>query len=315
MNIHITGINGYIGQELAKKLTQLDYNVTGSDLDIYYKSRIYLTKDIVSYPSSQTSIDVVVHLAATRSAPWSMQHPTETIYNNITSTQEAIKLAKQHNAKLIAIGSMGQNGYEVDGIITENSSMPLSHMSYYHMSKSIASTFLQKASKDIDVIELIQGTVWGVSSIFDYDVDFGTVVNRFMLQSVLDIPLTVYGTGNQKRTFIHISDSINYIKKAIEKSSIGYKAFNQFSDVLTINDISKLISNKKINLSNVRKEKDNINYIPCNATIQQNLGLPLVSLHNKIDVQREIQKLSEIVKNKKISIKELTKEPYKWKKI
>ena len=39
---------------------------------------------------------------------------------------------------------------------------------------------------------------------FDYDGDYGTVLNRFLMQAALGIPLTVYGTGGQTRGFIHI---------------------------------------------------------------------------------------------------------------
>ena len=50
---------------------------------------------------------------------------------------------------------------------------------------------------------------------FHYDEVFGTIINRFCAQSVANFPLTVYGTGNQKRGYINIIDTINCINLAI----------------------------------------------------------------------------------------------------
>jgi UDP-sulfoquinovose synthase len=51
---------------------------------------------------------------------------------------------------------------------------------------------------------------------FDYDGDYGTVLNRFLMQAALDIPLTVYGTGGQTRALIHITDTARCIQLAVE---------------------------------------------------------------------------------------------------
>ena len=45
---------------------------------------------------------------------------------------------------------------------------------------------------------------------FDYDGDYGTVLNRFLMQSSMGVPLTVYGTGGQTRGFIHIKDTCRF---------------------------------------------------------------------------------------------------------
>lgn len=72
-----------------------------------------------------------------------------------------------------------------------------------------------------------QGIVWGTNTPqtikderlinrFDYDGDYGTVLNRFLMQAALDIPLTVYGTGGQTRALIHITDTARCIQLAVE---------------------------------------------------------------------------------------------------
>ena len=42
---------------------------------------------------------------------------------------------------------------------------------------------------------------------FDYDGDYGTVLNRFLMQAAIGYPLTVHGTGGQTRAFINIQDT------------------------------------------------------------------------------------------------------------
>ena len=77
------------------------------------------------------------------------------------------------------------------------------------------------------VTDLHQGIVWGTQTEetrlderlinrFDYDGDYGTVLNRFLMQAAIGYPLTVHGTGGQTRAFIHIQDTVRCIELAIE---------------------------------------------------------------------------------------------------
>ena len=77
------------------------------------------------------------------------------------------------------------------------------------------------------VTDLHQGIVWGTQTAetrlddrlinrFDYDGDYGTVLNRFLMQAAVGYPLTVHGTGGQTRAFIHIQDTVRCIQLAIE---------------------------------------------------------------------------------------------------
>src|SRR5260370_37466357 len=50
---------------------------------------------------------------------------------------------------------------------------------------------------------------------FDYDGDYGTVLNRFLMQAAIRHPLTVHGSGGQTRAFIHIRDTVRCIEIAI----------------------------------------------------------------------------------------------------
>ena len=59
---------------------------------------------------------------------------------------------------------------------------------------------------------------------FDYDGDYGTVLNRFLMQAAIGYPLTVHGTGGQTRAFIHIQDTVRCIELAIEQPAGARRA-------------------------------------------------------------------------------------------
>jgi len=79
---------------------------------------------------------------------------------------------------------------------------------------------------------------------FDYDGDYGTVLNRFLMQSQVGYPLTVYGTGGQTRAFIHIQNSVECIKLAIENvpTTDRVRIFNQTTECLNVYDLAKKVS-------------------------------------------------------------------------
>jgi len=80
---------------------------------------------------------------------------------------------------------------------------------------------------------------------FDYDGDYGTVLNRFLMQATMGVPLTVYGTGGQTRGFIHISDTARCIEIAINNPpAVGDRVeiFNQIAETRRVRDVAKLVA-------------------------------------------------------------------------
>jgi UDP-sulfoquinovose synthase len=77
------------------------------------------------------------------------------------------------------------------------------------------------------ITDLHQGIVWGAQTEetrkderlinrFDYDGDYGTVLNRFLMQAAVGYPLTVHGSGGQTRAFIHIQDTVRCVELALK---------------------------------------------------------------------------------------------------
>jgi len=108
----------------------------------------------------------------------------------------------------------------------------------------------------IRVTDLHQGIVWGTNTEetslderlinrFDYDGDYGTVLNRFLMQAAIGYPLTVHGTGGQTRAFIHIRDTVRCIEIALRnppEKGERVKIFNQMTETHKVRALAELIS-------------------------------------------------------------------------
>ena len=125
---------------------------------------------------------------------------------------------------------------------------------------------------NLRITDLHQGIVWGTQTPqtalderlinrFDYDGDYGTVLNRFLMQAAIGHPLTVHGTGGQTRAFIHIRDTVRCIQIALENPPAAgdqVKVFNQVTETYRVRELAELISSLTgvdvANLPNPRKE-------------------------------------------------------------
>jgi UDP-sulfoquinovose synthase len=108
----------------------------------------------------------------------------------------------------------------------------------------------------IRVTDLHQGIVWGTQTPqtqlderlinrFDYDGDYGTVLNRFLMQAAIGYPLTVHGTGGQTRAFIHIRDTVRCVELAISnppQSGSKPMIMNQVTESHRVRNLAGLIA-------------------------------------------------------------------------
>ncbi|HDD44590.1 MAG TPA: NAD-dependent epimerase/dehydratase family protein [Candidatus Desulfofervidus auxilii] len=246
--------------------------------------------------------DVIVHLAEQPSAPYSMKGQKEcieTYTNNVIGTLNVIWAIKEMcpDAHLVKLGTMGVYSYELPIDVPEGDleveykgkkvklPYPKLGASWYHRSKSCDSINLEFASQlyGLTVTDCHQGIVYGTridemeDDIFftRYDVDeaFGTVINRFVAQAVVGIPLTLYGKGHQKRGFLPLRDSIQCLRLLIENppKKGEYRVVNQIENHYDLTEIAEKVVKvgKKFGLKvkiqklpNPRAEKDEHYYNP-----------------------------------------------------
>lgn len=248
----------------------------------------------------QSRPEAVIHFGEQRSVPYSMMDPSSglfTVRNNIMATTHLLEalVQTQTDAHVIHLGSIGVYGYETLGYEIPEGYQTVRHVdasgnlgpehetlhqfnpvSKYHLTKALDHLGLAyyAAKHGLRATDLCQGTVWGaeteetrhderLANRFDYDAIYGTVLNRFALQAALGKPISVYGTGEQTRAFIHIEDVLSCIEGALAsppKRRHRVKVVNQIAECMRIKDLANLFgelsSSQIVHMDSPRSEPE-----------------------------------------------------------
>lgn len=225
--------------------------------------------------------EVVVHFAEQRSAPYSMKssgHKRYTVNNNLNATNNVLAAIVESGLDIhvVHLGTMGVYGYGTAGTkipegylrvkveaedgqeIEQEILYPPNPGSIYHMTKTQDQLLFAYYAKndELRITDLHQGIVWGTQTEqtalderlinrFDYDGDYGTVLNRFLMQAAVRYPLTVHGTGGQTRAFIHLQDSVRCVALAIANPPARgerVRILNQMTETHRVRDLAAMVS-------------------------------------------------------------------------
>jgi UDP-sulfoquinovose synthase len=245
-------------------------DVTGNEIASYVgaiEDPEFLEKVII-----ETRPEAVVHYGEQPSAPFSManrEQAVETQYTNVIGTLNLLFFLRDHapDCHLVKLGTMGE--YGTPNIDIEEGFIEIEHKgrkdtlpfpklpgSLYHLSKVHDSHNIHFACRvwGLRSTDLNQGVVYGIetdetaqderlSTRFDYDEWFGTVLNRFCVQAVIGHPLTVYGSGGQTRGFLNIRDTLQCVELAVENPADAgeFRVFNQFTESFSVADLAELV--------------------------------------------------------------------------
>ena len=224
--------------------------------------------------------DAVVHFAEQRAAPYSMKsarHKRYTVDNNLNATNDILAAIVDSglDIHLAHLGTMGVYGYGTAGMqipegylkvrvetpqgwVEQEVLYPANPGSIYHMTKTQDALLFQFYAKNdkLRITDLHQGIVWGTQTKetrqderlinrFDYDGDYGTVLNRFLMQAAVGYPLTVHGTGGQTRAFIHIQDTVKCVELALNNPPARgdrVSILNQMTETHRVRDLAALVA-------------------------------------------------------------------------
>ena len=243
--------------------------------------------------------DAIVHFAEQRAAPYSMKsswHKRYTVNNNLNATNNVLAAIVDSglDIHLVHLGTMGVYGYSSVGVrlpegyltvkmtnddgedVEQEILYPANPGSVYHMTKTQDQLFFAFYNKNdaVRITDLHQGIVWGTQTRetriderlinrFDYDGDFGTVLNRFLMQAAIGFPLTVHGSGGQTRAFIHIQDTVRCIELAVSNPPARgdrVKIMNQLTETHRLIELANMVSEMTgvpiEHVENPRKEAD-----------------------------------------------------------
>lgn len=241
--------------------------------------------------------DAVVHFGEQRAAPYSMRTSKTkryTVDNNVNGTHNVLAAIVETGLDIavVHLGTMGVYGYgwsgsapipegyltvkvpTPDGDIEREILHPANAGSIYHMTKTLDQLLFKFYAQNdgLRITDLHQGIVWGTQTPqtirderlinrFDYDGDYGTVLNRFLMQAAIGHPLTVHGTGGQTRAFINIRDTARCIEIALANppaSGDKVSVFNQVTETYQVRQLAELVAKltgaEIANLPNPRRE-------------------------------------------------------------
>jgi UDP-sulfoquinovose synthase len=256
--------------------------------------------------------DAVIHYAEQPSGPFSMMSydgARRTLRNNLEATFNTIWACLEYapDCHIIKLGTMGE--YGTPNIDIEEGWLEVEHKgrkdkflfpraagTLYHTTKVLDTDLLWFYVRlyGVTVTDLMQGPVYGLVTPesdlderllpnFHYDDIFGTVVNRFLVQAVAGVPLTVYGGGGQTRGYLNLNDTLQCIELAATHPPPRgeLRILNQFTETFTVNELAERVAGagrrlgldvKIKSIANPRKEREQHCYQPAHTGLIE-LGL------------------------------------------
>jgi len=250
--------------------------VTGKDIS-FHNIDIAEEYDLLVQLIKEEKPDSIVHFAEQRAAPYSQKNSKTkryTIDNNVGGSNNlcCAVIDADVDAHIVHLGTMGVYGYGTSGgeipegyidvTLPGGRESNILHPAYpgslYHATKCMDAILWQFYQKNdqLRITDLHQGIVWGTNTPqtilderlvnrFDYDGDYGTVLNRFLMQGAMGVPLTVYGTGGQTRAFIHVTDTARCIELAINnppEKGERVEILNQIAETRRVRDVASMVA-------------------------------------------------------------------------
>ena len=257
----ITGGAGFIGSNLVGRLIDqsnniivLDNLITSDPKNIeQYKNLenfTFIEHDIQESIYIDEEIDYVVHLASCASPKAYSKFPINTLKSGSIGTINALGIAKKHDAKFFLASTSEIYG---DPEISPQHEEYWGHVntrgprSMYDESKR----FAESATQSYVTTHGLTGNIARIFNTYgpNMQIDDGRVVTNFIYQSLNNRNITIYGDGNQTRSFSYIEDTLDGILKVMH---------NEKSDVFNIGNDNEVtisyLAEKIISLTNSNSE-------------------------------------------------------------
>ena len=265
--------------------------------------------------------EAIIHYGEQPSAPYSMIDQTRAVFtqvNNLSGTLNVLWAIREcvPECHLVKLGTMGE--YGTPNIDIEEGFIEIEHNgrrdvlpypkqpgSIYHLSKVHDShniLFACRAWK-LRSTDLNQGVVYGIetdetqldeglATSFHYDEVFGTALNRFCVQAIVGMPLTVYGKGGQTRGFLNIRDTLRCVElSTLTPPPAGeYRVFNQFTEAFTVLQLAELVKQQSEKLG-IRSTIDHLQ----NPRVELEQHYYNAKHQKLVDLGLEAHQLSEVL--------------------
>ena len=258
LKILVTGGAGFLGSNLCKKLLEdsnnyiycLDNLYTGSVNNIkelQNNDRFEFIKgDIRSFDINSIKVDRIYNAACPASPKAYQKTPIDTLETCFIGTQNLLEMAKLNDAKIMQFSTSEIYGNALVHPQTEEylgNVNSIGIRACYDEGKRVAETlcfeYLRQNGVKIKVVRIFN--TYGPNM----NKDDGRVVTNFITQAIRNEDITIYGNGNQTRSFCYVDDLIDGLIKFMESDDKITGPINLGNPTeFTIEEVARLIINK-----------------------------------------------------------------------
>jgi len=209
----LLGGAGFIGTHLAKKLISDGHDVTIVDSCVTSSPPNYevnfILADLLQYDIDELvrECDIVYFLAGSVGVQHIVDNPKSTLQNNIGLMARLIPIFEKHNKPVVFSSTSEVYG---EGPFSEDNHLsigPPSDLRWTYASAKLSTEFMIAASSfPYTIVRFFN--VSGPGQLGDY----GMVLPRFVNAAKRNEPLVVYSSGEQVRSFCHVTDAVNLLQ-------------------------------------------------------------------------------------------------------
>jgi UDP-glucuronate decarboxylase len=229
--ILITGGAGFIGSHLVERLLNQDHEIlcldnyfTGSKANLLHlrdHPRLEMIRHDVVNPI-MLEVDQVYHLACPASPVHYQYNPVKTIKTNVLGTLNMLGLAKRVKARILLASTSEIYGDPQVHPQPEGywgNVNPIGIRSCYDEGKRVAETLMMDYHRQNKVdtrIARIFNTFGPRMALED-----GRVISNFIVQALTGKDITIYGEGQQTRSFCHVSDLVEGLIRLMNRDGVS----------------------------------------------------------------------------------------------
>jgi len=298
INILITGGAGHIGASLVNNLIlKHDFNIvvvdnllTGKKDNINFSDRVKFIEADINESSTTDMLlnldpfDYIFHYSAVVGVKRTQDNPL-LVLKDIEGIKNILTISLAHKIKRIYFASSSEVYGEPVEIPQHELTTPLNSRVPYAIVKNVGESFIKSFYQEHN----LNFTIFRFFNTYGPFQSADFVISKFINFALNNEDITIYGDGNQTRTFLHVRDNVDFTIKCLENSSYNNDIVNVGSDqeisiINLANTIIRIANSKsKIKYLPPLKDGDMTRRMPDLEKFHSIQGADLVSLDNGIE--------------------------------
>lgn len=300
MRILITGGAGFIGSHLAEEClkdghevyviddfsTGFRENIQDVENNTGLSDKLFVYEDTILNRDTMVKLvgtcDAVFHLAAAVGVRYIIDHPLESIWTNIQGTEVVLDLCHTFRKKVLIASTSEVYGKHLHAPLVESDNIvygPSSKFRWSYAATKLLDEFTALAYHRTKGLEVVVARLFNTVGPRQTGA-YGMVIPRFVDQALNNEPITVYGDGQQTRTFTYVKDVVFALRALLDTESAYGEVFNVGGTrEISIQELAEII----IQMTGSSSE---IQYIPYEEAFEKDFE----DMHRRVPGIEKIQK-------------------------